>query len=217
MDNNKPDFKARVISDNKDWFNRSNYWGNSNRVLIRMGGKYREQVEVSVSPVNNFDGDWRDLALVRIRTHATVSKDHFSHAISPAIWNDLVEHVGEEIANILVHTDLLGEIDPDEHKKYQRTWSAGGGIPFILLAKDRSKFAVLLEPLFGLLDREPYYLKLMDDDILTHYEKSRVKSSEERLGDVNNVPREWLTHYAELLKEHGDSDTAERVLELTEG
>lgn len=28
---------------------------------------------------------------------------------------------------------------------------------------------------------------------------------------VNNVPPEWLVHYAELVEERGDSDLAERI------
>ena len=119
-----------IMSENKDWFKYCSYWRTHNRVLERMGGDvYREQVEITLSPINM---DWKHFERINIRRHCTVSSpfDVYTHTLSKDLENDLIAHFGKERAWIMVHADVLPLIDWD---KYTRLQNGGCDLKDILI------------------------------------------------------------------------------------
>jgi hypothetical protein len=193
-----------MISQNKDWFVRSSYWGNVSRVLQRMGGPFEEQLEVSVSPINSDDHSWRVLGEVRIRRHVTYSAaDVFTHHFPEYLENELSTRLGKGIAQALLHTNLLSEIDPLKMREVSRQWVWGGGLPFVLIARDPHKFPALIQFWIdhpGAVNQQLLFLPLIRE----HEELLRRPL-------VNNVPREWVEHYCQIMSrmQPGDPRTPE--------
>ncbi len=169
-----------IISENGDWFHFSGYWGVFSRCLCRMGGKFHEAIDVSLTPINVWE--WEELKQVRIRKHRTTETNPFAfaHSFPKVHYDHLVEKVGETIARLLVHEDLLAEIDMSLFRHMDRVWGWGGGVPFILVCKERDRYPELLEHWFTVLDNESAYLKSMDEDMmqryLIHTESCRAKA-----------------------------------------
>lgn len=136
-----------MYSRNKDWFVSSSAWGGKrSRVLQRMGGRFHQSIDVSIEPINHTDREWSELAKVMIRYHRThEDKDRFNHVISDGGYTCLVHHVGERVADVIVHEDLLAEIDEHKLKTVHRQWNWGGGVPFILVCKEPTKYPELIE------------------------------------------------------------------------
>ena len=108
-----------IVSENKDWFKYCSYWRTHNRVLQRMGGQlFHEQVEITLSPINNY---WDDFNKINVRRHRTVSSafDRYVHTLDKDLEQRLIEHFGKEKAWIMIHADLLPLIDWDKHTRLQ--------------------------------------------------------------------------------------------------
>lgn len=137
-----------MYSRNKDWFVSSSAWGGKrSRVLQRMGGRFHQSIDVSIEPLNHNKREWSELAKVMLRYHRTHEEDkgRFNHVISDAGFDTLVRYTGERVADIIVHEDLLAEIDEHKLKTVHRQWSWGGGVPFILVCKEPTKYPELIE------------------------------------------------------------------------
>jgi hypothetical protein len=193
-----------MISRNKDWFVKSGYWRNVARVLERMGGTYENQIEVSVSPVNSDDLGWSTIGQVRIRRHVTIdARDVFSHHFPDYLERELEERFGKGIANALLHEDLLKEIDPFKHRVMARQWVWGGGIPFVLIAREPHKFPALIQ----------FWIDHPVEDRQQALFLPLIEEHEERMKQpvLNNVPREWVESYYRWMSnmQPGDPTTDE--------
>lgn len=118
------------LSENGDWIGYTNYWRTYNRVLQRMGGNiYNEQIELTLSPINN---DWARVGDVNIRRHRTADNpdDSYSHVIPDHIESELTTRFGQMKAWVMLHADLLPMIDWD---KYTRLNNGGCKLADVLL------------------------------------------------------------------------------------
>jgi len=193
-----------MISRNKDWFVQSSYWRNVSRVLQRMGGPFEEQIEVSVSPTNSDNYSWRAIGEVRIRRHVTYSAaDVFTHHFPDYLEKELSEKLGKGIAEALLHSNLLSELDPVKVREMGRLWVWGGGIPFVLVARDPHKFPALIQfwadhP--ATTNQQALFLPL----IRKHEELMKKPV-------MDGVPREWVEHYCQIMTrmQPGDPRTPE--------
>lgn len=127
-----------MYSKNLDWMEFSAYWRKWSRVLLRMGGDYPEQVELSLQPNNDFDNEWADMLQCRIRKHRTASMpgDLYTHNLPERVYYELSKVQGNEVADFFVHTDIYNLIDWERFNEVERDWTMGGGVPLILVIKD---------------------------------------------------------------------------------
>lgn len=181
-----------MLSRNRDWFVKSSYWRNVSRVLQRMGGPFEEQLEVSVSPINSDDLAWQNLGEVRIRRHVTYSAaDMFSHHFPDYLEGELGTRLGKRIADALLHVNLLSEVDPTKVREVGRQWVWGGGIPFVLIARDPHRFPALIQFWIdhpGSTNQQLLFLPL-------------IREHEELLKRpvLDKVPRDWVEHYSRMM------------------
>lgn len=118
-----------MFSRNKDIFVRSSYWGTWSRVLLRMGGNFRYQLEVDVTPVNpQFKHSWLETKNVRIRKHCTSHgpKDIYTHDLPDIVVDQMKEHVSQEAIDVIIHSDLYNLIDWERFDDVHN--SSGGGV-----------------------------------------------------------------------------------------
>lgn len=129
-----------MLSNNRDWFMYCSYWRSWNRVLLRMGGGYLNQVEVYLQPHNAFDSEWQNLLQCRIRQHRTVPavNDVFTHNVPDSVYETLILKFDRETADFFVHTDLYKMIDWELFREVGQDWYGGGGIPIALVIKSQS-------------------------------------------------------------------------------
>lgn len=181
-----------MLSRNKDWFVQSSYWRNVSRVLQRMGGPFEEQLEVSVSPINSDDYSWKTLGEVRIRRHVTYSAtDAFTHHFPEYLEGQLETRLGKGIADALLHVNLLSEVDPVKVREVSRQWVWGGGIPFVLIARDPHKFPALIQ--FWIDHPAPTNQQLLFLQLIREHEELLKRPV------LDKVPREWLEHYSSIM------------------
>lgn len=157
-----------IVSDNRDWFVFDRYWGNHSRVLQRMGGKFHESIEVSVTPINSdIPSSWERIKELRIRHHVTdQSDDRFTHVFCGGVAKCILDKVGAEFYETLFHTDLLSEIDWAKYQVVDLIHWQGGGIPLILICKDPKKFPHAAKHFVTLLEPDSYWDKLFGDEHL---------------------------------------------------
>lgn len=116
-------------SKNKDWFRYNRYWRTWERVLVRGGGDYTHQVAVPLVPVNDIDSEWNEIREVSItRTDvryayaAKAGKDiQWTHELPDDVYDRMVEKLGKEKADFLVHADIYKLVDWNEYAKYGGT------------------------------------------------------------------------------------------------
>lgn len=159
-----------IFSENKDWFKYCSYWRTHNRVLERMGGDmFREQVEITLSPINM---DWNHFEKINIRRHCTVNGpfDTYTHTLSKDLENDLIAHFGKERAWIMVHADVLPLIDWD---KYTRLQNGGCDLKDVLID---------LEPKFFTQTVYEEPLALTECDLESFYHDSLVPKGVREMG-----------------------------------
>lgn len=181
-----------MLSRNKDWFVKSNYWRNVARVLQRMGGPFEEQLEVSVSPINSDDLGWQNLGEVRIRRHVTYNAaDVFTHHFPESLEGELQTRLGKGIANALLHVNLLSEVDPVKVREMSRQWVWGGGIPFVLIARDPHKFPALIQ--FWIDHPAAVNQQLLFLPLIREHEELLKRPV------LDRVPRSWMDHYLQLM------------------
>lgn len=173
--------RQSIASKNGDWFVKSDYWKRWSRCLVRMEGEIREAIDISIEPLNlvSVDPEKRSssyeidrLLEMRIRCHRTPNNPGgFSKEISDGLHGYIQALVGEYLCHLLLHEDLLSEIDHNKLAYYDITknWPWGGGIPFAMICKDRDKYAPVLEHWFKVMEKEPIYLTVQDGDMLTRY------------------------------------------------
>lgn len=110
-----------MISDNKDWFVYSSYWGTWSRVLQRMGGAFHTQIEVDITPINpSIKESWIVIPKVNLREHRTASRsgDIWTHHLPKEVAEMLEEHVSRSQLNLILHKDLLPMINVGEFNKH---------------------------------------------------------------------------------------------------
>jgi hypothetical protein len=181
-----------MISRNKDWFVQSSYWRNVSRVLQRMGGPFEEQLEVSVSPINADDYSWKILGEVRIRRHVTYSAtDVFTHHFPEYLEGELETRLGKGIADAMLHVNLLSEVDPVKVREASRQWVWGGGIPFVLIARDPHKFPALIQ--FWIDHPASVNQQLLFLPVIREHEELLKRPV------LDRVPRSWMDHYLQLM------------------
>lgn len=137
-----------VKSENGNKFRYSGYWGTHSR-LLREPKDDQSQVEVTIFPSNSdFLYSWISITELRIRAHRTApgGGDRTYEELDDSDVFKIKAHVSPEITNVLLHTDILSEIDNDKWDEVKRKWRGGGGVPFILICKDPSKYLFLIEP-----------------------------------------------------------------------
>lgn len=104
-----------MISENKDWFCKSAYWGTWSRVLLRRGGDgHHYQIEITVHPGRSgISWEWDRVKQLRVRRHLTQSglNDKWTHHLPDEIYQEMVTELGEEMTWVLVHADLLSFMD----------------------------------------------------------------------------------------------------------
>jgi hypothetical protein len=126
-----------------------------------MGGKFDRAIEVNVTPINpSFEGVWEKMKEVRIRDHMTSERaDRFSHELCGGTAKRLLDEVGEEFYETIVHADLLADIDQERWKTVDGWHWQGGGIPFILVCKDPSKYPHLVKHFVNVMLKDDYWAK----------------------------------------------------------
>lgn len=129
-----------MFSKNLDWFTRSSYFGTWSRVLLRMGGDYPKQVEISLNTPNNWDLEWRDMLQCRVRVHQTpkAERDVYTHNLPDSVYDTIVDHFDTETADFFVHTDLYKMIDWENFDEVEADWVGGGGVPIALVIKSQA-------------------------------------------------------------------------------
>lgn len=127
-----------MYSKNKDWFNYCSYWGTWNRTLLRMGGEYKQQIEISLTAVNpTTESAWDNHLECRIRSHVTPASgsDKITHCLPDFVYNQISERFGEEVADMFIHVDLFNLIDWEKFEQVDRDWTMGGGVPLMMVLK----------------------------------------------------------------------------------
>ncbi|WZX10293.1 hypothetical protein ACP1_0004 [Aeromonas phage ACP1] len=119
-----------MFSRNKDIFVYSSYWRTWSRVLLRMGGNFRYQLEVDVTPVNpQYKESWEQSKNIRIRRHCTVHgpRDVYTHDLPDEVVESMKEHISEEAIDVILHSDLYNLIDWERFDDVNNS-SSGGGV-----------------------------------------------------------------------------------------
>lgn len=128
-----------------DWIKKSRYGRNYSRVLIRMGGQNNlKELEISISPINPWEGAKRDIGIMSLRLHRTTDiQDMFSHVVPDEVYNDLVEQFGEEHADFILNAPVVTGVNPLIRHYERIIWnmmstyiSYGGGVPLGILRPD---------------------------------------------------------------------------------
>jgi hypothetical protein len=91
-------------------FHYSSCWGTWSRVLTD-DGPHHSYVEVNLTPVN---GNWQDrVAPVRIRVHGTARdfRDIDTDELPAAVYQRMVDNLGEELTERLLNEDFIPQID----------------------------------------------------------------------------------------------------------
>lgn len=183
-------FPPDTRSKNGDWFVRSSYWARWSRSLIRMGLDSETATEISLEPMNYIEPDptkrLSDYELdrlleMRIRCHRThEGNDRFTKILPGGTVGYIQAVVGEYFTNLLLHEDLLSEIDNSKMAYYDNcsNWPWGGGIPFAMVCKNRDKYPEVMEHWFKVMDKEGHYLRVQDDDMLRRYNERFPRQSE---------------------------------------
>jgi hypothetical protein len=158
-----------------------------------MGGTFEKQIEISCSPTNSDDMSWLSLGQARIRTHMTTAdaRDVFSHHFPDYLEGELEKRLGKGIAKVILHENLLSEIDPLKHKAIARQWVWGGGVPFVLIAREPHKYPALIQ----------FWIDHPATDNQQLFFLPLIKEHEElmRRPVLDKVPREWLEHYHQIM------------------
>jgi hypothetical protein len=113
----------------------SSYWGRWSRILQEGTPQNGyEFIEVSVTAINpTHDYSWADQIMsVNIRRHGTQRdrKDVFVGTLPEAAVAMLDKHIPKEVQHLLLHEDLLPQIDWELYRKH-----CNGGAPFHLIRK----------------------------------------------------------------------------------
>ena len=197
-------------SRNKDWFVRSSAWLYTSRALQRMGGTFPVAIDVSVTPLNYDHSGWRKLGEVRIRYHGTAEdKGNFFHVIQNSIYDTLVAAMGKTIADVLIHEDLLPQIDRNKLAVIRKKWTWGGGYPFVLICKDPHRYPELIEFWQQHPDIETY-AELFETIFAEHEQRANAVIDLDKVSLIE-VPRLWVEHYKEYLEEHNQPIAADTV------
>ena len=127
-----------MLSKSKDWFNFCSYWGTWNRTLLRRGGDYSHQIEISLYPVNkDIPSSWDNFLECRVRRHCTSPSlsDKYTHHLPDFVYNELVSRYDTAVADMFVHNDLYNAIDWVKFEEVDRYWTKGGGVPLMMVLK----------------------------------------------------------------------------------
>lgn len=107
-----------MFSKNKDWFRYNRYWRVWERVLLRGGGDFTHQVAVQLTPINDEPGEWNETREVRISRndvrYAVKPAKHditWTHNLPDEVYITMVEKLGKEKADFLVHADIYKLVD----------------------------------------------------------------------------------------------------------
>ena len=176
-----------MFSRNKDIFVYSSYWRTWSRVLLRMGGNFRYQLEVDVTPVNPlFNDSWRNTKNIRIRKHCTVHgpKDIYTHDLPDDVVEQMKEHVSQETIDVIIHSDLYNLID---WERFDDAYNAGGGGVHLL---DCIK---TITPIFRL-----GYVNNQGGDILYCGVDSFINKLKEDFGKEINIEEYLVTGWIEI-------------------
>lgn len=172
-----------IKSNNGNLFRYCGYWGTYSRLLQEQGDD-KPQVEITIVPKHpDFLYSWYDVAEVRIRKHRTAPglSDRISDEIDEDLLSRPTTRVGLEVTELLLHTDILSEIDDEKWVEVDRKWRGGGGIPFILICKDPSKYLFLV----------PYWLNDKNDPrVATMYQRGIYPGDEILFNDVLKLYKE---------------------------
>lgn len=129
-----------MLNQQKDWMEFSSYWGTYNRVLLRQGGIFSEQIELSLTPVNpDFPDTWDQVKLCRIRKHCTARgvRDTISHHISDNLYRHMEENMGEVLTDFIFNYDIYSKLKEIKARRnwylFERFISQGGGVPLVLI------------------------------------------------------------------------------------
>lgn len=170
-----------VPSENGDWFVKSDYWKRWARCLVRMDETHDEAIDVSIEPLNFVDPEHANryssyevdrLLEVRIRVHRTHNPEYCFKKELPGDKAKYVQAlVGDELAHFFLHEDIFAEIDHDKLARYDHVsnWPWGGGIPFVMVCKDRDKYPQLVKHWVQVMEKEVHYLKVQDEDMIRRY------------------------------------------------
>lgn len=126
-----------VRSLNNNIFVYSSYWQTWSRILQEGTPQNNfEFIEVNVTPVNAHRAQsWEQQILpVIVRKHGTQrsKREKFVGVLPQEAVNALLKHVPKEIAQFILHDDLLPQIDWDKYREHSRL---GGGAHFDLIRK----------------------------------------------------------------------------------
>lgn len=129
-----------MMNSMKDWIDYSSYWHTYNRVLLRMGGNFSEQIEIALTPIND---NWDEVKLCEVRKHRTsmVPGDKISHHLNPNIFARMEEEIGHHLADFIFNFDIYKKLTS---YKARRNWylldrhifNGGGGVPLVLIDPD---------------------------------------------------------------------------------
>ena len=122
-----------MLNEKKDWMVKSSYWGNWSRSLQRMGGDYNSAVELSLTPINGFPSEWKDINLIKVRRHVTgESKMNFVHNLPNKVYQFMASNLGESVSGHLFNFDFFDHLDPIKLIRLDQI-TGGGGVPMALL------------------------------------------------------------------------------------
>ena len=127
-----------MFNQQKDWIYYSSYWGKYNRVLLRRGGEFREQVEIDLTPINpDIRFGWDELKLVEVRYHTTHTDPfNYSHHLPETIFREMEKRVGSELAEFIFNADIFDRINNNrcfERRALYESLGFGGGVPLYVI------------------------------------------------------------------------------------
>ena len=132
-----------MLSNNKDWFVRSSFGNNYSRTLLRMGGEFLHQIDISVEPINDYPDEWEQLLECRIRKHMThEDPQHFSHAVPQSIHEILTGKFDQDVADFLIHEDIYNMIDWGKFRDAENSGLFSGGVPLMVILKDNNETTI---------------------------------------------------------------------------
>lgn len=188
-------------SKSKNNFCKTSVFGGFSRV-IRKATDNQLGLMISIAPNNNglvLDHEWVALQAAQISFFRT--NPEMFNEIPVGVWEQIQMKMGAQLAEFLVHGDILGLIDEKKLKEFFdiNTTNMVMGKPFILLAKDPSVHTEQLRYWRGYVKRTP--------ECRHHFQEifDNLTSVNAGTKPTTTVPLDWLIDYAALLRKEGES------------
>lgn len=118
-----------------------NGYGQTSRIFHVQDETDKKSAFIKISALNsNFAPDWEHLKELRIHYNTLALKDDNTEVPSDQVIERINKNLGDHWRTFMLNTDFYNEIDWERYVLINRHYCYGGGIPFILVAKNPDKY-----------------------------------------------------------------------------